>query len=206
MLLPRFYPIIDTAWLSHLGIEPRRFAEMLAHAGVQIAQYRHKGDFTREKFSEAEEVGKILQSAGVQYILNDRVDIAMMLGADGVHLGQDDLPPSAARRIAGDRLLIGYSTHNSSQLREADNEPVDYLAIGPIFATSSKQNPDPVVGTGELARIRKLSSKPLVAIGGITRRNAPATLEAGADSVAVISDLFDSNKHNTVSEWIELTS
>ena len=205
MNFPRFYPIIDTARLSQAGVDPADLAEALAVAGVQIAQYRHKGEFTREKFAEAEQVGDILQRAGVKFIVNDRADIALMLQADGVHLGQDDLPPSAVRRIVGDRLLIGFSTHNPQQLLAADGEPVDYLAIGPIFATGSKQNPDPVVGTTGLARVRALTSKPLVTIGGLTRANARQTLEAGADSVAVISDLFDADQRSTASEWIAIT-
>jgi thiamine-phosphate pyrophosphorylase len=206
MNFPRFYPIIDTARLSQAGVDPADLAETLAVAGVQIAQYRHKGEFTREKFAEAEQVGDILQRAGVKFIVNDRADIALMLQADGVHLGQDDLPPSAVRRIVGDRLLIGFSTHIPQQLLAADGEPVDYLAIGPIFATGSKQNPDPVVGTTGLARVRALTQKPLVAIGGITRANARETIEAGADSLAVISDLLDPDPGTAISEWVALLS
>lgn len=206
MNLPRFYPIIDTACLARSGISPVDFAEKLAAAGVGIAQYRHKGDFTRAKFAEAEQIGKVLQQAGVKYIINDRTDIALMLGADGVHVGQDDLPASAVRAVAGDRLLIGYSTHNADQLLAADNEPVDYIAIGPIFATASKQNPDPVVGTAGLARLRALTQKPLVAIGGITRSNARQAIEAGADSLAVISDVLDPGPRTAISEWLSVVS
>jgi thiamine-phosphate pyrophosphorylase len=142
----------------------------------------------------------------VKYIVNDRTDIALMLGADGVHVGQDDLPPSAVRAVAGDRLLIGYSTHNADQLLAADAEPVDYLAIGPIFATVSKENPDPVVGTTGLARLHALTQKPLVAIGGITRSNAREAMEAGADSFAVISDLLNPDPQTAISEWLSLVS
>jgi thiamine-phosphate pyrophosphorylase len=206
MNFPRFYPIIDTARLSRAGVSPVEFAEILAAAGVKIVQYRHKGEFTRARFAEAEQVGKILQRAGVKYIINDRTDIALMLGADGVHIGQDDLPPSAVRAVAGGRLLIGFSTHNSEQLLAANDEPVDYLAIGPIFATASKENPDPVVGTAGLARIRALARKPLVAIGGITRSNALRSIETGVDSLAVISDLLDSDPRSAISEWRALLS
>lgn len=206
MNFPRFYPIIDTARLSRPGMNPVDFAVLLAAAGVGIAQYRHKGDFTRAIYAEAEQVGKILQRAGVKYIIDDRTDIALLLGADGVHVGQDDLPPSAVRRIAGDRLLVGYSTHNADQLLAANSEPVDYLAIGPIFATASKQNPDPVVGTAGLARLRALTRKPLVAIGGITRSNAREAIEAGADSLAVISDLLDPDPRTAISEWLSAVS
>jgi thiamine-phosphate pyrophosphorylase len=192
--------------LARSGVSPLGFAETLAAARVGIAQYRHKGEFTRAKLAEAERIGRILQQAGVKYIINDRADIALMLGADGVHIGQDDLPPSAVRQIAGDRLLIGYSTHNAEQLLAANGEPVDYLAIGPIFSTASKANPDPVVGTAELVRLRALTQKPLVAIGGITRSNARQTIEAGADSLAVISDLLDPNPLTAISEWLALPS
>lgn len=206
MNFARFYPIIDTARLARSGVSPVDVAEMLAAAGVGIAQYRHKGDFTRAIFAEAEQAGKILQGAGVKYIINDRTDIALMLGADGVHVGQDDLPPSAVRAVAGDRLLIGYSTHNSEQVLAANSEPVDYLAIGPIFATASKENPGPVVGTAGLARLRALTRKPLVAIGGITRSNARQTIEAGADSLAVISDLLDPDPRTAIAEWLSIVS
>jgi thiamine-phosphate pyrophosphorylase len=204
MNFPRFYPIIDTARLSRAGVSPVEFAEILAAAGVKIVQYRHKGEFTRARFAEAEQVGKILQRAGVKYIINDRTDIALMLGADGVHVGQDDLPPAAVRAVAGDRLLIGFSTHNREQLLAANDEPVDYLAIGPIFATASKENPDPVVGTAELVRIHALARKPLVAIGGITRSNALRSIETGVDSLAVISDLLDPDPRSAISEWRSL--
>lgn len=206
MTVPRFYPIIDTSSLSKAKIDPVDFARMLAGAGVKIAQYRHKGEFTRERFAEAEQIGNILHAAGAKYIINDRADIALMLRAEGVHLGQEDLPPDAVRRIAAGRLLIGYSTHNQEQLRAASGEPVDYLAIGPIFGTATKQNPDPVVGTAELAGLRAHSQKPLVAIGGISRANARETLNAGADSLAVISDLLEPTPQAAIAEWVSLLS
>jgi thiamine-phosphate pyrophosphorylase len=121
--------------------------------------------------------------------VNDRADIAKLLDA-GLHLGQDDLAPVDARRVLPASSIVGFSTHNEQQLRAGDTEPVDYLAIGPIFATRSKQNPDPVVGLGRLRTLRSLTRKPLVAIGGITRELAPKVFEAGADSVAIIGDLF----------------
>jgi thiamine-phosphate pyrophosphorylase len=121
--------------------------------------------------------------------MNDRVDFALLLEG-GVHLGQDDLPPAAARKVIGPDAMLGFSTHNENQLRKADAEPVDYIALGPIFTTGSKRNPDLVVGAGELKRMRPITSKPLVAIGGITIENSRAVLDSGADSVAVISALL----------------
>jgi thiamine-phosphate pyrophosphorylase len=122
--------------------------------------------------------------------MNDRADLCLAAGFDGVHVGQEDLSPEGARRVIGLDLILGVSTHNPEQLREADWSFVDYIAFGPVFATSSKENPDPVVGISGVRQARALTSKPLVAIGGITRQNARSVIDAGADSVAVISDLL----------------
>ena len=206
MRLPRLYPIIDTALLAMRGIEPEDMARPLADAGVRIAQFRHKGPYTRDALAHAENVGRILESAGAQYVINDRADIALMVGADGVHVGQDDLPPEAVRRLVGTDVVVGFSTHNQQQLRAGDQEPVDYLAFGPIFGTASKLNPDPTVGVSGLARLRSLTKKPLVAIGGITRANINEVFEAGADSVAVISDLVAEDLPSRIAEWMELTA
>jgi len=126
----------------------------------------------------------------VTLIMNDRSDLCLAAGFDGVHVGQDDLSPESVRKIIGPDRWLGVSTHNPDQLREADLTSADYLAIGPVFATSSKDKPDPVVGLEGVRRARALTRKPLVAIGGITRANAASVIEAGADSVAVISDLL----------------
>ena len=123
----------------------------------------------------------------------DRADLAVLAGAGGVHVGQDDLPPSAARKIVGDARRLGVSTHNAAQVRAGLDAPVDYLAIGPVFATTSKANPDPVVGLAGVAEAAGLAhgaARPLVAIGGITLAEAPRVIDAGADSLAVISDLL----------------
>ena len=126
----------------------------------------------------------------VELIMNDRADLALAAGFDGVHVGQDDLLPDSVRRVIGSDRRLGVSTHNPDQLQEADQTTADYLAIGPVFSTSSKEKPDPVVGLEGVRRARQLTRKPLVAIGGITRSNAASVMEAGADSVAVISDLL----------------
>ncbi|HTC32221.1 MAG TPA: thiamine phosphate synthase [Bryobacteraceae bacterium] len=184
MKLPAFYPVLDADRVSAIPA-----AETLLAAGARILQYRHKSFFSQKAFEEASRIAELCRSAGALFIVNDRADIAKLLDA-GLHLGQDDLAPVAARRVLPASSIVGFSTHNEQQLRAGDTEPVDYLAIGPIFATRSKQNPDPVVGLGRLRTLRSLTRKPLVAIGGITRELAPKVFEAGADSVAIIGDLF----------------
>jgi thiamine-phosphate pyrophosphorylase len=134
-------------------------------------------------------VTRLCEQSRVPLILNDRADIALLLNA-GLHVGQDDIPPADARRLVGAGVTLGFSTHNAAQMSLGAEEPVTYLALGPIFETQSKMNPDPIVGLQQLREWRRLSDKPLVAIGGITRQNARSVLEAGADSVAVIGDLL----------------
>jgi len=196
--LPPLYPIIDFSSSSEQP-DPMsaitRFAEELLQAGVTLIQYRDKSNNPRHALNCAQELRRITQGRAT-FIVNDRVDLCLASDADGVHLGQDDLSPVAARKIftsAGDStLLLGFSTHNLEQIREADSMPIDYLAIGPVFATASKVNPDPVVGLEGVRRARQATRKPLVAIGGITRDNCRQVRESGADSVAVISDLLES--------------
>jgi thiamine-phosphate pyrophosphorylase len=122
--------------------------------------------------------------------MNDRSDLCLAAGFDGVHVGQDDLSPAGARLVVGERLWVGVSTHNPDQVGAADRQPVDYIAVGPVFSTASKANPDPVIGLEGVRRARALTRKPIVAIGGITRANCRSIIDAGADSVAVISDLL----------------
>lgn len=186
--LPRLYAIADTATLVRREVSLRVALEAFLEGGARLIQLRHKGHFTRELFGAAKEASELCRSAGARFVIDDRADVALLLDA-GLHLGQDDLPLGEVRRWFGEGFA-GLSTHNRFQLEEADAEPADYLAIGPIFATGSKANPDPVVGLEELARLRAVTAKPLVAIGGIARDNAAAVLAAGADSVAVISELL----------------
>jgi len=178
MIVPAFYPIVSSA----------AAAQILLEAGARILQYRNKNFFSRAAFEEAGRIAALCRSAGALFVIDDRADVARLLDA-GLHLGQDDLSPSDARKILPAPSVLGFSTHNEQQLRAGDSEPVDYLAIGPIFATASKANPDPVVGLDRLRALRRLTRKPLVAIGGITRELAPQVFEAGADSVAIIGDL-----------------
>jgi thiamine-phosphate pyrophosphorylase len=166
-------------------------AEELVSAGCSLFQYRDKSGNARQMLDDARELKSRLGPT-VKLIMNDRADLCLAAGFDGLHVGQDDLSPESARRIIGPGpiRLLGVSTHNPEQLAEGDKTSADYLAIGPIFATSSKANPDPVVGLEGVRRARELTHKPLVAIGGITRANARSVIEAGADAVAVISDLL----------------
>ncbi len=166
-----------------------RAAEDLAAAGVRLIQYRNKSANARQMLDHAREL-KLLLGNPVKLIMNDRADLALMAGFDGVHVGQDDLSPEGARRVIGDTLWLGVSTHNSEQVSEANRTSADYIAVGPVFATASKTNPDPVIGLDGVRRARELTRKPLVAIGGITRANCRSAIDAGADSVAVISDLL----------------
>ena len=186
--LPQVYPITDTqiSGLSHADQ-----VAVFAERGATVVQLREKRAPALEFYEQARAALAIASERGVQLIINDRVDIALALGAAGVHLGQDDLPPEVARGLLGDDAVIGYSTHSVAQALEAARLPIDYLAIGPIFATSTKENPDPVVGVDGLRAVKAaIGSLPLVAIGGIKPGNTAEVLAAGADSVAMISGLW----------------
>ena len=163
--------------------------EAWLRAGVKVMQYRHKGPFRRAHFEECAAMAKKSREVGGAFFVNDRADIAELCGADGVHLGQEDLPVEKARAFLAAERRIGYSIHNLEQARRAAALRVDYIAIGPVFPTATKENPDPVVGLETVLQVRSLTTKPLVAIGGITMENAAAVLQAGADAVAVIRDL-----------------
>jgi thiamine-phosphate pyrophosphorylase len=191
MILPKLYPITDArlSALSHAEQVTR-----LRAGGARFIQLREKHLSPREFYDAAEAALDVARERGVRLIINDRADIALALGADGVHLGQDDLDPLAARRLLGERFIIGYSTHSVAQAIEAARLPLDYIAIGPIFDTRTKENPDAVVGLDGLQRVKEAVAArgiSLVAIGGITKDTARSVLDAGADSVAAISALLD---------------
>jgi thiamine-phosphate pyrophosphorylase len=193
ILLPRLYAILDTSFFPDADAMFAAADELTA-AGVTLLQYRNKSGSARQMLDQARELKRRVGD-GVTLIMNDRADLCVAAEFDGLHVGQDDLSPEAARRIIGSEFQgparwLGVSTHNPEQLAKADKISADYLAIGPVFATSSKANPDPVIGIEGVHRARQLTRKPLVAIGGITRANARSVIEAGADSVAVISDLL----------------
>ena len=203
-----FYPVLDLELLARRTLPVVEAAEAILDAGARILQFRYKGFFSREVFEDAQRIAGLCRAAHALFVINDRADIAMLLGA-AVHLGQDDLAPADARRLTD--AIIGFSTHNEQQLRAADREPVDYLAIGPIFPTASKQNPDPVLGLDRLRTMRALTRKPLIAIGGITRETAKSVLDAGADSIAVIGDLYPepctkTSLRKRAEEWLAICS
>jgi thiamine-phosphate pyrophosphorylase len=205
--LPRLYAILDPSSFPTKD-ELMRAAGDLITGGCTLLQYRNKSGDARVMLEQARELKKLFALQGqnphfwqnrpevghpdqksVRLIMNDRADLCLAAEFDGVHAGQDDLSPESVRKIIGPDRWLGVSTHNPEQLAEADKTSADYLAIGPVFATSSKEKPDPVVGLEGVRRARELTRKPLVAIGGITRANAASVIAAGADSVAVISDL-----------------
>ena len=192
--LPKLYAILDVACFA----PPLRttaaivdYARELAAGGVTCLQYRNKVGNTREMLSHARELRRVLGN-GVTLIMNDRADICIAAGYEGVHVGQEDLSAEGARTVIGPGLILGVSTHNLEQLKEADAGPANYIAYGPVFATSSKRYHDAIVGLDGIRAARAATKKPLVAIGGVTRANAHSVLDAGADSVAVISDLLSS--------------
>jgi thiamine-phosphate pyrophosphorylase len=186
--LPRLYAIVDTSLCGDFETLLSNVRDLVA-AGIVLLQYRNKTGNAREMLAHGREL-KRLAANSVKLIMNDRADLALAAGFDGVHVGQDDLSPEGARKVIGDRLWLGVSTHNPEQVAEADQTTADYIAIGPVFATTSKHNPDPIIGVEGVRKARSLTRKPLVAIGAITRANCRQVIDAGADSVAVISDLL----------------
>jgi thiamine-phosphate pyrophosphorylase len=186
--LPKIYPITDAkiSNLTHV-----RQVELFINAGAKIIQLREKNATSAEFYEQAKLAIEIAKKHEVRIIINDRVDIALTAGADGVHLGQEDLHPNYARKILGKDSIIGYSTHTTVQAIEASRLPIDYVAIGPIFPTTSKENPDKTVGTDEISNVREaIGDFPLVAIGGINLDNFQTVFHCGADSIALISELL----------------
>ena len=190
---PRLYAILDAS----LFPDPELLfvaAEELVAGGVTLLQYRDKSGNARQMLKQARELKRRLSGSvnltSLKLIMDDRADICLAAGFDGVHVGQEDLSPAGARKVIGETLWLGVSTHNAEQVEEADGTSADYIAIGPVFSTTSKANPDPVLGLSGVRAAKALTRKPLVAIGGINRANCRSVIEAGADSVAVISDLM----------------
>jgi|SRR5579871_2201680 len=199
--LPRLYVILDATLLTVSAID---CAQELAGAGVRLMQYRHKHAPAGEMLTVSKQLVSALKPQGITFIVNDRPDVAAICGASGVHVGQDDLGVEATRTLVGEKI-IGISTHNLEQFKRATESSADYIAVGPIFATSSKTNPDPVVGTELIREIRALTDKPIVAIGGIKLENAAEVIAAGADSVAVISDILAApDRAKRAKQYLEL--
>jgi len=187
LVLPRLYVILDSALLT---IPAQECAQELADAGVRLLQYRNKTASARELLNSSRDLASLLIPRGISFVVNDRPDVAILAGASGVHVGQDDLEVEQARGLVGNQKWVGVSTHTVEQFRKAAATSADYIAVGPVFATASKANPDPVIGTEVIRRVRALTDNPIVAIGGITLENAASVVEAGADCVAVISDVL----------------
>jgi len=189
LVLPRLYVILDAALLT---IPESDFARQLVDAGVRQLQYRNKAASSRDLLESAKRLSAELIPRSVTFVVNDRADVAALGGASGVHVGQEDLGAEEARAVVGQNKLVGISTHNRAQFERAAASSADYIAVGPIFSTSTKADPDPVVGTELIRQVRPLTDKPIVAIGGITLDRATEVVRAGADSVAVISDILRS--------------
>ena len=187
-MFPPLYAVLDEDLLS---MPAPKCARELISAGVELIQYRAKHSSSREYFEACSDLAVMLASCDTRFIVNDRPDIAAMISAGGVHVGQEDLPPDGARRICGPGRWVGVSTHTVEQVRAAAKTSADYIAVGPIFSTSTKEKPDAVVGTSFIREARKLTQKPIVAIGGITRERAAEVYEAGANSIAVIRGLLE---------------
>jgi thiamine-phosphate pyrophosphorylase len=202
LVLPRVYVILDAALLNIPEIE---CARKLADAGVRLIQYRNKNASARELFEKSRELAAFLNPIGVKFIVNDRADVASLADADGVHVGQDDLGVEQTREVMGGGKWVGVSTHNTGQFRTALETSADYIAVGPIFATGSKMNPDPVVGLKLVRQARAMTDRPIVAIGGITLERAEEVIESGTDSVTVISDILRAeNPGERARQYIDL--
>jgi thiamine-phosphate pyrophosphorylase len=194
---PAIYPILDASFLPSDETRASTLHALvceLAEASIGILQYRNKQGNEHEVLTDAQAMKAAAKDSRIKLILNDWPHLAVETGFDGVHVGQEDISPAEARAIVGSNRIVGVSTHNKAQLQAADREPVDYIAIGPVFATTTKQNPDPVVGLEGVRHARSLTRKPLIAIGGITLATAADVKAAGADSIALISAIFSSTE------------
>jgi thiamine-phosphate pyrophosphorylase len=193
-VMPPLYPILDAGILLGANRSARleRLCGELMSAGVTLLQYRNKSGSEREILDDAAVMRATLPQGRCTLVMNDRADLAVLAGFDGVHVGQEDLSPLGARTVVGSGRIVGISSHNAEQLQKASQAPVDYIAIGPVLPTASKLNPDPVVGLEGIRMARGFTTLPLVAIGGITPENCRQVWDAGADSIAVISSLFQS--------------
>jgi thiamine-phosphate pyrophosphorylase len=189
MRLPRLYAILDAGTLASCGIPLEGYARELARAGVTLVQYRDKQGSREEILANARRIAETFRDVPATLVMNDSPELAVEAGWRAVHVGQGDAAVAEARRVLGPGGLVGCSTHNEAQVIDADAAGADYIAVGPVFATSTKADHEPVIGLEGVRRARALTRRPLVAIGGITRQNAADVLRAGADCVAVIGAL-----------------
>lgn len=206
MTLPKLYVIVDKETLDARGIRVSCFAGELARAGVQLVQLRDKTGGPQEVLRGAAAISAAFaEVSDARLVLNDRADLALLAGWNSVHVGHTDMPAGAVKRVLGDGF-VGVSTHDEEQVRAADQSCCDYVAVGPVFPTKTKADAEPVVGLEGVRRARALTKKPIVAIGGITRENARAVMEAGADSVAVIGGIFEQGKRpgKVAAEFLEI--
>ena len=202
LVLPRLYVILDAALITS---SERDCVLSLAEAGVRLIQYRNKSAPARQYLDSSRGLAEALRPHGVTFLVNDRPDVAFLSGASGVHVGQDDLEVEQARLVLGSDKLVGVSTHNLEQFNKAAASSADYIAIGPLFSTTSKANPDPVVGLAFLRSVRGLTDKPIVGIGGISLDRAKSVIEAGADSVAVVSGVLGApNPSQSARQYLEV--
>lgn len=205
-MISRLYAIVDAQVLEKRRVALEAFAKKLRAAGVVLVQYRDKLASPQDTLLAATVLRETFAGIDIRLIMNDRADLAVLAGFDGVHVGQGDLLPEDGRRVIGPSRWVGVSTHTDKQVRAAELSSADYVAIGPVFATGTKADAEQVVGLEGVRRARALTSKPLVAIGGITRANARSVIDAGADSVAVISGLFSKgeNVEKVARDFLEL--
>jgi thiamine-phosphate pyrophosphorylase len=203
LVLPRLYVILDASVGASGELEKAR---ILAEGGVRLVQYRAKKQSSGEQSRIASDLARYFAPRGVNLIINDRPDIALLAGAAGVHVGQEDLTVGDARQLVGPDKWVGVSTHNSEQVSRARETSADYIAVGPIFATRTKENPDPVAGLEMVRVARGMTIKPIVAIGGMTLEGARQALAAGADSVAVVSDIWlAADPQERIRRYLELS-
>ena len=187
---PLLYPIVDEGLLRLRGVALGRVAEELKAAGMMLVQYRDKEGEPDAILRDASVMWEVFDGSDCRLMMNDHADLVKPAGFGGVHVGQGDLSPEEARRVVGVKRWVGVSTHNDEQVQIANETSADYIAVGPVFATGTKVDAEPVIGLDGVLRARALTKKPIVAIGGITRENARSVIDAGADSLAVISALF----------------
>jgi len=187
---PRLYPIVDEGLLELRRVSLGWVAEELKAAGAMLVQYRNKVGEPDSILRGACVIWEVFEGSGCRLMMNDHADLVKPAGFGGVHVGQGDMAPEDARRVVGVDRWVGVSTHDDEQVRVANETSADYIAVGPVFATGTKLDAEPVIGLDGVRRALALTKKPIVAIGGITRANAQSVIDAGADSVAVISALF----------------